>query len=61
MASITDLLGELQLRYLDDVEVRRQAVLEHEEVLAAVRRQDGRRAKAAMEDHLRNATGRIEG
>lgn len=60
MASITDLLGELQSRYLDDVEVRCQAVAEHEELLAAIRQRDGARAKAAMQDHLLNATHRIE-
>jgi len=61
MASITDLLAELQFRYQDDAGVRNLAVLEHEEILDAVRRRDGPRAKAAMQNHLRNATGRIEG
>jgi GntR family transcriptional repressor for pyruvate dehydrogenase complex len=60
MASITDLLGELQFRYLDRVEVRHLAILEHEEILDAVRGGDGGRAKAAMERHLRNATERID-
>lgn len=60
MASITDLLVELQFLYQDDVEVRRQAVLEHREILEAVRRGDGQWAKAAMQNHLRNATRRIE-
>ena len=60
MASITDLIVELQFLYQDEVEVRHLAVMEHEEVLEAVRRRDGPRAKAAMQNHLRNATGRIK-
>jgi GntR family transcriptional repressor for pyruvate dehydrogenase complex len=59
MASITDLLAELQHRYVDIVEVRRRAIEEHAEILAAVRQRDGRRARQWMETHLRNATGRI--
>ncbi len=59
MASITDLLGELQSRYQDDVEIRRRAVAEHQAILEAIRRGACDRAKAAMQDHLRNATQRI--
>ncbi len=59
MASITDLLGELQLQYVDDVEVRRRAVAEHEDILAAVRRADGPAGKAAMQLHLTNAMRRF--
>ncbi len=59
MASITDLLAELQFQYLDQVEVRHLAILEHEDILDAVRQGHGPRAKAAMQRHLRNATGRI--
>jgi GntR family transcriptional repressor for pyruvate dehydrogenase complex len=59
MASITDLLGELQLQYVDDVEVRRLAVAEHEDILAAVRRGDAPAAKAAMQEHLTNAMQRF--
>lgn len=59
MASITDLLGELQLQYVDDIDVRRRAVAEHEDILAAVRRADGAAAKAAMQVHLTNAMRRF--
>ena len=58
-ARIADLLGELQFRYVDDIEVRRAAVAEHEEILDAVWAHDGFRARAAMENHLRNAVGRV--
>ncbi len=60
MASITDLLVELQFLYEDDVEVRHLAVLEHGEILEAVRRQNGSKAKSEMQRHLQNATERIE-
>lgn len=60
MASITDLLAELQCLYQDDVGVRTEAAHEHAEILEAVRDRDGRRAKAAMQRHLSNATERIE-
>jgi len=59
MSSIADLLGELQFRYVDDIEVRRAAVAEHEDILDAVWARDGARARAAMENHLRNAVGRV--
>jgi len=59
MSSINDLMGELQFRYVDSVEVRGAAVLEHEEILDAVCARDGSRARAAMENHLRNAVERV--
>jgi len=59
MSSITDLLGELQFRYVDSVEVRGAAIVEHEQILDAVWARDGNRARAAMENHLRNATERV--
>jgi GntR family transcriptional repressor for pyruvate dehydrogenase complex len=59
MASITDLLGELQFLYRDDVEFRQLAVAEHGEVLEAVGAGDGERAKAAMQRHLRHAMQRL--
>ena len=58
MASITDLLAELQLLYRDKVEARRRAVTEHERILAAVVAGHGPGAKAAMQEHLRNAMKR---
>jgi GntR family transcriptional repressor for pyruvate dehydrogenase complex len=59
MASITDLLGELQHLYRDEVEVRQRAVDEHRQILDAVAAGDGARAKAAMQTHLQNAMGRL--
>ncbi len=59
MSSITDLLAELQFRYLDSVEVREAAIVEHEEILEAVSAGDGPRAKAALEKHLHNAVDRV--
>ncbi len=60
MASLSDLLTALQLLYIDDIRIRRQAVEEHAEVLEAVRVRDGQRAKAAIQKHLTNATKRIQ-
>jgi len=59
MASITDLMGELQTRYQDDGDIRRQAVAEHQAILDAVRQGDRDRARTAMQNHLRNATQRV--
>jgi len=59
MASLTDLLCELQFRYHNDPEIRGQAVDEHKEILDAVRQGDGPRARAAMQKHLSNAIHRI--
>lgn len=60
MASITDLLAELQCLYQDDVGVRLEAAAEHAAILEAIRDRDGAQAKAAMKIHLRNATERIQ-
>lgn len=59
MASITDLLCELQSRYQDDTDVRQVAIAEHEAILDAVRHQNGQQAKAAMHVHIQNATSRV--
>ena len=59
MASITDLLGEVQFLYQDKREFREAAVSEHERLLEAVRTRDGEEAKAAMQTHLRHAVERL--
>ena len=59
MASITDLLFEVQQMYQDSIEVRQTAVREHEDVLAAVVGSNGEQASAAMREHIRNAGERI--
>ena len=59
MTSIADLLTELQYFYRDDVDFRAKALAEHQEILEAVRAGDARRAKAAVREHLRNATERV--
>ncbi len=58
MVSIVDLLRELQYLYQDSVEIREAAVAEHQEVLDALVARDGRRANAAMRNHIQNATHR---
>ena len=59
MASITDLLAEVQFLYRDNVDVRRHALGEHTEILEAVGDGDGQRAKAAMQTHIRHAMQRM--
>ena len=59
MASVTDLLQEVQYLYVDDVEVRRLAAEEHEQILDAVRKGNGKQARIRMQTHLRNATRRM--
>lgn len=59
MASITDLLGEMQFLYRDDAGIREQAAREHEQLLEAVRTSDGQQAKTIMQTHLRNAMQRL--
>ena len=59
MASVTDLLKEVQHLYRDNVEVRESAIAEHSQILEAVRRGDGQKAREAMQRHLRNATKRL--
>lgn len=61
MASITDLLVQLQHLYVDVPQVREEGACEHAEILAAVRDHDGGRAREWMERHLHNATQRMGG
>jgi len=60
MASIGDLLLELQFLYQDDVQVRQSAIAEHEAILEAVRQGQPDQARSAMLQHLQNATGRVQ-
>jgi GntR family transcriptional repressor for pyruvate dehydrogenase complex len=60
MASITELLNELQLLYFNQIEIRRLAVDEHAEILQAIREGQGARAREAMQKHLQNATQRVD-
>ncbi|HID21523.1 MAG TPA: FadR family transcriptional regulator [Planctomycetaceae bacterium] len=59
MASITDLLQQLQHLYRDKVEYRHRAVAEHETILAALRDRDGSAAARAMQQHMHNAMTRL--
>ncbi len=59
MASVTDLLQELQHLYRNQVEYRRLAVEEHESILEALTEQDGAAAAQAMKRHLANAMTRL--
>jgi len=59
MASITDLVREVQFLYRDKIEFRQESVGEHQRILDAVRRQDGAAARAAIQEHIRNATARL--
>jgi GntR family transcriptional repressor for pyruvate dehydrogenase complex len=59
MASLTDLLAELHERYRDNVELRRAALREHEQILDAVHRGDQRAAGEAVRQHLQNALERL--
>jgi len=59
MASITDLLTELQFMYQDSVAYRQEAVKEHEGILRAVRDRAAGPAREAMQQHIRNAGERI--
>jgi DNA-binding FadR family transcriptional regulator len=59
MSSITDLLGELQFRYRDAVEFRQSALVEHEEILTAVRNADSAAAREGMRRHILGAMQRI--
>lgn len=60
MASIGDLLCELQFLYQDSVEVRLSGIAEHEAILEAVRQCQPDQARTAMLHHLQNATGRLQ-
>ena len=59
MASITDLLAEVQFLYQDKREFHESAVGEHERILKAVRTGDGEEARVAMQAHLRHAMERL--
>jgi len=59
MASITDLLSEVQFLYRDKTEFRRGAIAEHQRILDAVRDQDASQAGTEMEAHIRNAIERM--
>lgn len=59
LASITDLLCEVQERYPDTVASRRASLRYHARVLEAVRARDGRGAARAMREHLRNVGERL--
>jgi len=59
MASIMDLLVEMQTLYRDRVAFRNLAVREHEAILNTIRDQDAAGARKAVEKHLRNATERL--
>ncbi len=60
MATIGDLLCELQYMYRDSVEIRRLAIAEHQAILDAVRQGQSEQARLAMLQHLQNATGRVK-
>lgn len=59
MASIMDLLVEMQTLYRDRVAFRNLAVREHEALLNAIRSHDAAGARKAVEKHLRNAMERL--
>lgn len=59
MASITELLAEVHFSYRDDVQFIQAAIEEHEQILQAVQAQAKGRARRAMQQHLRNAMGRV--
>jgi len=59
MSTLTDLLAELQARYLDRTEYRELALTEHEAILAAIRARDGQSARDSMQRHIRNAMERL--
>lgn len=60
LASIADLLRELQFRYLDRVDVREAGIGEHEAILAAVVAGDAVSAAAAVRRHIEHAMVRLE-
>ena len=59
MASIMDLLAEMQTLYRDRVAFRNLAVREHETLLNAIREHDAAGARQAVEKHLHNAMERL--
>jgi len=59
MASIMDLLVELQTLYRDRIAFRNLAVREHEAIFVAIRERDAVAARQAAEKHLSNAMERL--
>jgi GntR family transcriptional repressor for pyruvate dehydrogenase complex len=59
MMSIVGLVAQLQYRYMDDVEYRAAALIEHERIFEAIREQDSREAREAALEHLENAPARL--
>jgi len=59
MASITDLLCEVQVRYPDNIESRRASLEYHARILEAVRGRDSAAAAQAMREHIRNVGERL--
>ncbi|NOZ23882.1 MAG: FadR family transcriptional regulator [Planctomycetes bacterium] len=59
MASITDLLREVQAKYPDKREYRETSIRYHEDILEAVQKQEGERARSVMEAHIREVGDRI--
>ena len=59
MMSIAGLVAQLQYRYMDDVEYRAAALLEHERIFEAIRDQDAAAAREAALEHLKNAPARL--
>lgn len=61
MMSIAGLVAQLQHRYMDDVEYRAAALIEHERIFEAIRAQDAKDAREAALEHLENAPSRLAG
>lgn len=59
MSVLTDLLAELQARYLDRIEYRESALLEHQAILDAIRAHESAAARDALQQHIRNAMERL--
>ena len=60
MMSIVGLVAQLQYRYMDDVEYRAAALIEHERIFEAIRTQDADAAREAAFEHLKNAPDRLD-
>jgi len=61
MSSITDLMGEMQLKYPDKVEYREESIRYHEHVLEAVEARAPERARSTMQEHVAEVGKRIPG
>jgi len=59
MASVTDLLGEMQQKYPDRQAYRETSIRYHEQLLEAVGRRDAAEARSVMEAHIREVGDRI--